>query len=152
MSVKKRDLPADALLQPYAQDLGAYTDCFTRDVPSQVDLGHYVAAFYTSGLFKLERLILGVTGSPATDGEAKDLAEGHIDRFAAWTVEGRTTQQLLMCDKGGYTRSWFMVAPEGSGTRLYFGSAVVNKDHWATKLLMPFHKWYARALLRGVKV
>jgi len=152
MTVKACNLPDAALLQTYAADPRAYTDCLVRDVPAQVDLARYVTAFYTSWLFKLERLILGLAGDPATDGGAADLAQGHIDRFSAWTVEGRTTHQLLMCDKGGHTRSWFMVAPEGSGTRLYFGSAVVNKDHWATKALMPFHKVYARALLRVVAV
>lgn len=152
MTVMVRPMPEEALLQRYAADPKAYTDCFAKDVHGDISIAQYVAAFYQTRLFKVERFLLGLAGSPGTDGNAKDLAEGHVGRFSAWTVEGRTNTQILMCDKGGHTRSWFMVAPEGSGTRLYFGSAVINKDHWAAKLLMPFHQWYARALLRAVEV
>jgi len=152
MTVMIRDLPAAALLQRYAQDPKCYTDCLTKDVSGQVDLATFVTAFYTTRLFKAERFILGLFGRPGTDGTAADVAQGHTASFAAWTVEARDGQQLLMCDMGGKTRSWFMVAPEGAGTRLYFGSAVVNKDHWLAKGLMPFHQWYARALMRAVKL
>lgn len=151
--IMARDLPDDALLQRYAQDPKTYTDCLTRDVAGVVNLETYVAAFYASRLFKVERVLLGwILGRPATDAQAKDMVEGHTNAFSGWTVEGRTGQQLLMSDLQGHTRSWFMVAPDGSGTRLYFGSAVINKDHVLVRLLMPFHDWYARALLRAVKL
>ncbi len=151
--IKEQDLPDEALLQKYATDPDAYTDCFTRDVKQDVDLATYVSAFYTTWLFKVERFILRVAARrPSTDGQARDVAEGHVPAFAAWTVEGRNNRQLLMCDMGGHTRSWFMVAPEGDKTRLYFGSAVTKADSPFVKALMPFHKWYSRALLKAVKL
>ena len=151
-AVMVRDLPEEALLQRYASDPAAYTDCLTRDVAGQVDLAQFVSAFYTTWLFKLERLILRFTARrPSTDGQARDLAAGHVARFAVWTVEARTADQLLMRDMSGATRSWFMVAPQGETTRLYFGSAVIRADRPLVKLLMPFHKWYARALLKAVR-
>ena len=86
----------------------------------------FVEAFYTSRVFKLERLILKwLVDKPSTDAEAKELAAGVRDRFAAWTVK-IATDQLLMCDYMSATRSWLMVAPcerEGlPATRLHFGS------------------------------
>lgn len=151
-TVMIRDMPQDAFLQRYAADPGTYTDCLSRDVRGQVDLAAFVTAFYTTRLFKVERVILALAGHPSSDGSAADMAQGHTSRFAAWTVEARDVRQVLMCDAAGRTRSWFMVAPEGQGTRLYFGSAVLRKDSWGVRVLMPFHQWYARALLRAVKL
>lgn len=150
--IMERDLPETALLQRYAVDPACYTDCLTRDEKGQIDIATYVTAFYSTWLFKLERGLLGLLGKSATDGQARDMAEGHTNTFSAWTVEARTGQQLLMCDMGGATRSWFMVAPEGDKTRLYFGSAVTKTDSWLFKLLLPFHNMYARALLKAVKL
>ena len=121
----------------------------------------YVEAFYTTWVFKLERLILKwLVDKPSTDIEARELAAGRADAFAAWTVEGRTADQLLMCDYLRRTRSWLMVASSGSAdtpaTRLYFGSAVVPvADKTTGKLalgstysaLLGFHKMYSRVLL-----
>ena len=57
------DLPEDALLQRYREQ-GAYTDCFAIDVPEQVAHAAYVEAFYTTAVFKLERLLMcDVAGS-----------------------------------------------------------------------------------------
>ncbi|MFC6632115.1 hypothetical protein [Microbulbifer taiwanensis] len=125
----------------------------------------YVAAFYTTGIFKLERLILHWTLSrPSTDEEAERLAAGSIDEFAAWRVEGRADNQLLLCDIYGRTRSWLMSMPrraEGApGTRLYFGSAVLPKADSGTgapgigpvfNALLGFHKIYSRLLLGAAK-
>ncbi len=110
-------------------------------------------------MFKLERLILTLLlGRPATDAQARELAEGRLDRFAAWTVEGRAENQLLLCDFQGRTRSWLMTEPGayGRSTRLFFGSAVVPKlDRRsgerrmgaAFTALLGFHKLYSRLLL-----
>ena len=97
---------------------------------------------------------------PSSDAEAKRLAAGELDSFAAWSVEARSVNQLLMCDFQGRTRSWLMVAPvQGGGpaaTRLYFGSAVVPTVNKATghadlgatyRALLGFHKVYSRVLL-----
>jgi hypothetical protein len=157
-SVREFPLPDDALLARYAAR-GAFTDCYVADVAGSVSLPSYVEAFYTGRLFKLERGLLGVfVSAPSTDEEAGALAAGRRDRFAAWTVEARTDDQLLMCDLAGRTRSWFRVSrsDDPGTTRLYFGSAVVPQVDRASgrarmsltfRLLLGFHAVYSRALL-----
>lgn len=147
-------LPEQALLAKYAQN-GAYTDCYATEVARPVSQAEYVEAFYTGALFKLERLMLAwFVSRPSTDAQAKELASGALSDFAAWRVEGRSTDQLLMCDLSGRTRSWFMVAPVQTGgstsTRLYFGSAVVRLDLLFNALL-GFHKLYSRVLLHAAR-
>ena len=146
------DLPADALLQRYREQ-GAYTDCFTIDVPGRVVHAAFVEAFYTTAVFKLERLLLALfVARPSNDEEARELAGGHREKFAAWSVEARAPGQLLMCDFAGSTRSWLMAvpAPGNAGTRLYFGSAVVrSRQGGAFRALLGFHKLYSRLLLRA---
>jgi hypothetical protein len=159
--VFRAPLPKGALLAHH-RDNGAYTDCYALDVPGLVSQSDYVRAFYTSGLFKIERWILiWAVAKPSTDAEANALADGASNRFSAWTVEVRTDDQLLMCDYQARTRSWLMTAPLPSGgTRLYFGSAVVpfrpdgRKDRAfgvAFRLLLGFHKLYSRGLLRAAR-
>lgn len=145
------DLPAEALLQRYREQ-GAYTDCFAVDVPGQVAHAAFVEAFYTSSVFKLERLLLALFVSrPSNDAEVRELAGGKREKFAAWSVEARAPGQLLMCDFAGSTRSWLMAVPaDGAGTRLYFGSAVVRRSQGgAFRALLGFHKLYSRILLRA---
>jgi hypothetical protein len=153
-------LPQQALLAKYAQG-GNYTDCYAEEVARPVSLAEYVEAFYTSALFKLERLLLAwFVSKPSTDFEAKELASGVLGTFAAWRVEERSANQLLMCDLSGRTRSWFMVTPAEDGnpniSRLYFGSAVVAVVDqqsgqvalgFTFQALLGFHKLYSRALL-----
>lgn len=160
--VRPEALPDDAFLGEYAL-AGAYTDCFCIDVAAQVSQANFVEAFYTSPLFKLERLVLALlAASPSTDAQARSLAAGESSRFAAWTVECQDFRQLLLCDFQGRTRSWLMAtpAPHGGGlsTRLHFGSAVVPTRNAKTgetslgfpfRLLLGFHKMYSRALLRA---
>jgi hypothetical protein len=159
-SIQVCALPEQALLVKYARGVG-YADCYSAEVARPVSHAEYVEAFYTSGLFKLERLLLAwFVSKPSTDAQAKELASGAAATFAAWRVEERRADQLLMCDFSGRTRSWFMVTPVGSGrsafTRLYFGSAVVPVIHeqsgqatlgFTFKALLGFHKLYSRALL-----
>jgi hypothetical protein len=123
-------------------------------VAGRVSHAQFVEAFYTSRVFKLERLILQWTvDKPSTDREARELAAGGLDKFAAWTVEDRSTDQLLMCDYLRQTRSWLMVAPcerDGSpATRLYFGSVVVSVRRFPFNVLLGFHRLYSRVLLRS---
>jgi hypothetical protein len=107
-----------------------------------------VEAFYTTWLFKLERVILKVAVSrPSTDEQVKALMAGELDTFAAWYVEDRADDQLLMCDFRDQTRSWFMVTPG----RLYFGSAVVPIDQPSFKLFIGLHRLYSRALLAAAR-
>ncbi|CAN5153383.1 hypothetical protein BH11PSE14_BH11PSE14_04990 [soil metagenome] len=147
--------PHGTFLDRYAA-AGAPADCYATEVPGTVSLQQFVEAFYTGRVFKLERLILRwFVGRPSTDAEVRQLAAGDRTDFAAWRVEKRADDQLLMCDYVGRTRSWFMVVPiatdalgavgatgargaagatdapaadgsaTGASTRLYFGSAVV---------------------------
>jgi hypothetical protein len=160
-SIQKSPLPTGALLEKFNAVAGAYTDCYAVDIPAQVTFAEYVSAFYTTPLFKLERLILKLlVRKPSTDEQARELAEGVRDAFAAWTVEDRSENQLLMCDFMSRTRSWLMAVPAGNGTRLYFGSVVVPAQHAKTgqpslgfffHALLGFHKVYSVLLLYSAK-
>lgn len=154
-NVTARDLPPGALLARY-RDSGDYTDCFAVTVPGDIVQALYVEAFYTSFLFKLERLFLTWTVlRPSTDQQARRLAAGEITTFAAWSVEDQQADQILMCDYQTLTRSWLMSKADGAGgTTLYFGSAVVRRKGQQRMgrgfhLLLPMHRLYARALLRS---
>lgn len=158
-SIAIGELPSAALLQKYVYP-GAYTDCFFTDVPRRIPLPEYVDAFYTTWVFKLERFILThAVKKPSSDLDAQRLAWAEIDAFAAWTVEARAADQLLMCDFLSRTRSWLMAVPIEGGTRLYFGSAVVPVRRRTGELtlgssylsLMGFHKLYSRILLRSAR-
>ena len=126
----------------------------------------FVEAFYTGRLFKLERLLLRVfLSKPSTDLQTRQLAAGELNEFAAWTVEARAENQLLLRAIDGRTRSWLMVSAAAEevpgGTRLYFGSALLPARNAATgkagepqlgfvfKALLGFHNLYSRALLRA---
>lgn len=150
------DLPPNALLRRY-QNSGAYTDCYTVEVARRVSHAEYVAVFYTTFVFKTERVLLSwLLSKPSTDTQAGRLARGEVGLFAAWTVEARAADQLLMADYVGRTKSWLMIAPSGdAATRLYFGSAVVpvrDRSGQPTmgrsySALLGFHKLYSRVLL-----
>lgn len=151
-------LPADALLTQHV-DVGNYTDCFRIALSlSSVRLADYVRAFYGTRLFRLERGVLRwLLRRPSSDAELDALAEGRREAFAAWTVEARAPDQLLLCDLYGRTRSWLMVAPTAEGVTLYFGSAVVaQRDRkggralgWTFRALLGFHRRYSRSLLNA---
>ena len=145
--------PDEALHAKYGRT-GAYIDCFTTVIPGRVSHSQFVEAFYTSRVFKLERLVLKwIVDKPSTDAEAKELAAGVRDRFAAWKVEERSCDQLLMCDYLNHTRSWLMVAPGTHGglpaTRLHFGSVVTSVRRFPFNVLLGFHRLYSRILLRS---
>lgn len=158
--VEKCELPSRSLLTRYA-DAGAYTDCYTAVILAQASQAQYVAAFYTTALFRLERILLGwLISRPSTDRQALELASGEADTFAAWEVEAREDDQLLLSDLRGRTRSWLMSeASDPDSTRLYFGSAVLPKPSTrgerpmslAFRVLLPFHKLYSWALLASAR-
>ena len=167
--VHPAELPHGALLQA-CRAAGAYTDCYACEVPGQVSHAAFVEAFYTTRLFKLERTLLHwLARRPATDADARLLAKGQTERFSAWRVEARAPDQLLLADMTGRTKSWLMVAPtavvEGqTGTRLYFGSAVVplrphsaEAGHGDRRMglgfhaLLGFHRLYSRLLLHAAR-
>ncbi|MEM7360380.1 MAG: hypothetical protein AAF431_14885 [Pseudomonadota bacterium] len=152
--------PPEALLLRYKES-GDYTDCYYTDLDQAVTLEEFVVNFYTTRLFKLERVILkAAINRPSTDAQARQLVNNEIQEFAAWTVEDRAPGQLLMCDVRERTRSWFMTQPITNGTRLYFGSAVVKQDDpsteqpsmgWLFSGLLGFHKLYSIALLGSAR-
>jgi len=160
MSIHRCSLPPDAFLQRYAGNDG-YADCFRVDVPGTIGLGRYVEAFYTTRLFKAERAILSLAGHSSTDAEAGLVAQDEASRFAAWHVEARADDQLLMCDVTVRTRSWFKVASNQDGdTTLYFGSGVTavktgkagrKSMGLVFQVMMPVHILYSRALLAAAK-
>ena len=152
------DQPEESLLQSY-RDRRDYTDGFYVDLPFAVTLSDYIDAFYTTWLFRLERLVLAtLVAKPSSDAQALALAQGERSRFAAWTTEARTADQVLMCDYQSKTRSWLMSVSHDEGTRLYFGSAVVAEG---TRIdgtsdlgagfnqLIGFHRLYSVALLQA---
>jgi hypothetical protein len=123
-----------------------------------------VEAFYTSGIFRIERWLLARFGFPASRNiDARRLASGEVDAYSAWTVEARAADQLLLRDHAGRTRSWLMVETAGDdagSTQLYFGSAVVPVLHArsgkktmgnAFTALLGFHKLYSRVLLHAAR-
>ena len=159
-------LPENALLRTYHGQQG-YADCYFTDVEGTVTQREFVEAFYTTPLFKVERLLLGfLARRPSSDDGARRLAEGSTNSFAAWRVEGRADDQLLLCDHTGRTRSWLMVsaAPGDAAplrTRLHFGSAVVPRASragaskrtmgFAFHALLGFHRLYSRLLLGAAR-
>ena len=163
-SIESCALPDEALLGRYAQN-GIYTDCYRTDAPGLVTHAQFVNAFYTTLIFKLERVILKLAVSkPSSDDQARQLANGSIDKFAAWHVEDRCDNQLLMSDFRGRTRSWLMVLPDdsknNSKTWLYFGSAVIPVQKGVTgrksigpgfRALLGFHKVYSIILLYAAR-
>lgn len=158
-------MPPNALLQRHKQG-GAFADCYVGEVGVVVSQADFVEAFYTTALFKVERVMLKwFAGHPSTDRGARDLAAGTTDRFAAWRVEARADDQLLLADFTGRTRSWLMAMPAGSsatpsGTLLYFGSAVIPRGDrgpdgqrmgLAFHALLGFHSLYSRLLLSAAR-
>ena len=59
-SVESCAIPEDALLNKFVRD-GTYTDCYKTDIYKSVTHAQYVTAFYTTLLFKLERVILKIS-------------------------------------------------------------------------------------------
>jgi hypothetical protein len=159
-SIQACELPGDALLRRYLSG-GAYADCYVTDVARAISHAEYVEAFYTTAVFKLERLLLSwFVARPSTDAQAGELASGQRTSFAAWSVEAREPDQLLLSDFQGRTRSWLMSATASNNqtTRLFFGSAVVpivDRRTGETRMgagfraLLGFHKLYSRVLLRA---
>ena len=156
-SVKDAALPAGALLQEFA-DRGEYTDCFVARVSRNITFPTYIESFYTTTLFKTERMILKwLISRPSTDEEAKSLSRNETHAFAAWKEHSRSDNQLVMMDFRQQTCSWFMLERDESGSLLYFGSAVMRNHEtssgkemrWTYRCLMGLHRLYSRLLLQA---
>lgn len=157
MSLRACPVPDDALLQRYVGQGATYTDCFRVEVPQQVSLSEFVAAFYTTPLFRAERLILSAAlRKRIKDSDVDAMLAGTSEEFAFWRVEARGANDLLMCDIRGATRSWFSVSSEETGaTVLYFGTVVVAPpDKPLSKIVtitVPLHIFYAKSLLSAAR-
>jgi hypothetical protein len=166
-SITQESVPVDSLLKTFRGGArpelwGHQGDCFSVTVNRPVSLAEFVREFYSSPVFRVERLLLRlVAGSPSTDAQVRAVAEGVGESLAVWRVGARTETQLLMCDRFERTRSWFRVFPLGPGqTRLQFGSAVATRRNPETgtpvvrggfQLLMRFHVLYSQILLNAAK-
>jgi len=128
------------------------------EISGPVSFSEFIFSFYTTPLFKIERLILKLTVSkPSTDAQAGQLADSVNEKFAAWHVESRSENEILMCDFLGRTRSWFKVIPVSETcTQVYFGSAISSSQNPKTgklslgfgyKALLGFHQIYSILLL-----
>jgi hypothetical protein len=161
-NITEAKIPLGSLTNSYA-NAGAFVDCYYVDIPKEVTLEHYLEAFYTTPLFKVERTLLSViTCKFALDIEAKALSLGHSERYSIWTVEKRISDQIILRDVTKKTRSWLMVqkpsASKSETTRLMFGSVVIPKEiteNGQGKFgilfhgLSRFHRRYSRALLNA---
>jgi hypothetical protein len=165
--VQHYDVPPESMLRAYHGGTG-FADCYVVTVPGIISQARFVEAFYTSPLFKVERTGLRYFAArPGSDADARDLAEGRVDTFSAWRVEGRSASELLLADFTGRTRSWLMALPAADAktndspqTRLYFGSAVVPRSRkgaqapdmgWLFHSLLGFHRLYSRLLLSAAR-
>lgn len=152
------DAPKSSLLQSLRAG-GSYTDCFATEVAISVSQSDYVEAFYTTTLFKAERLVIRLLASTnSTDHEARELALGMRDTFAVWSVAQRLPNQVLLTDRTGRTSSWLMSEAGIASTKLYFGSAINTRVNANTgqremsigfRALAGFHDWYSRRLLQA---
>ncbi len=154
-------VPSNSFLQKYKEGAG-FADCYCIEVSAHVTQEKFIAAFYTSRLFKLERTLLKFLASkPATDADASRLAAGQAKTFSAWKVEAQTASELLLADFTGRTRSWLMaeqIDSPSAATRLYFGSAVLPRNSTGVgkqnmgfifHALLGFHQIYSKSLLRA---
>lgn len=168
MPIQQQAVPSDSLLKTYQggarpEHWGLQADCFAVVVDAPVTLNDFIVAFYTSPVFRLERLILRtLAGAPSSDSDVQSVADGSGTSFAVWRVGERTATQLLMCDRYEKTRSWFQVVPMecGDATVLRFGSAISSSRNRETKILstgrwfrwlMGFHVLYSRVLLSAAR-
>jgi hypothetical protein len=91
--VREAALPDASLLRRYADDDG-YADAYAIEVDRLVAFEDYVAAFYSTRLFALERFVLMLVGRSSSTSQVRALVRGERDRFAAWTVEARARKPV----------------------------------------------------------
>ena len=104
-----------------------YTDCYAIDVEAVISQAAFIEAFDTTPLFNIERTLLAwLARKPASDAGARQLACGLAESSSTWHVERQSSEQLLLADMTGHTKSWLMAVSvanhrNGQGTRLHFG-------------------------------
>ena len=160
LSVNVVEPPVNSALNHYVLQPTCYTDCYFVDVPAKIVLSEFIAAFFNTPLFRLERLMLAsVASKPTSAKDVTNIAEGKSDVFAVWSGECRDEYQLLMSVADGPIRSWWMVSPKNDNqeySRLYFGSVYLPKSVSSVgepkmgaifHIFLSFHKLYSRTLL-----
>ncbi|NRB30287.1 MAG: hypothetical protein HRU27_06805 [Rhizobiaceae bacterium] len=160
MSLASGSEPEGAFISQYSTTLGGYSDCYYIDIQKDVALSDYILAFFSTPIFRMERLILNLVPSGRSNEQCVlDLAAGTGDKIAGWKTEKRDDSQLLLAVGDGPIRTWLMV--QGSPysettTRLYFGSAVLptgmtKEGHpklaIVFRLFAGLHIFYSRLLL-----
>ncbi|MEE2945352.1 MAG: hypothetical protein VX444_09285 [Pseudomonadota bacterium] len=159
-SIRPCPHPETSFLKAYNSLPGHYTDCFETVVDGQVSLSELVEAFFTSPVLRLERKLLGLVGMPSTTAAVTALANGAGTNVSGWETEQRDETQLLLAIFQNGIRTWLMVEPDDTGTKLFFGSAVVPKNadsenpklDWWVKAFMGFHLLYSRIVLAAAKI
>ncbi|MEL6648775.1 MAG: hypothetical protein AAFQ05_13995 [Pseudomonadota bacterium] len=152
-------LPQDSLLHACATRPGSYTDCFEAAVPTDGTpdraFERFVFLFFDSWLFRVERMILRFAGkAPKAGTDPIALARGEVAHFAAWTVDARRAQELLMSVHHTPIRTWLSVAKDGDQMRLRFGTALLAQEtsgrvHWGFRATIRAHRLYAKLLLKA---
>ena len=154
--VVEMPLPAGTFIAEQAELPGYYTDCYGIELGHAITLPEFINAFYTTPLFRLERLILALTPKGRMkDADVTTLSSGESDRMSIWKVKRRRDCEILL--SAGRTKSWLMVVPSQGGTQLFFGSVVVPEpakiEGGALRLgpvfdsLMSAHRVYSQLLL-----
>ncbi|QZD91391.1 hypothetical protein K3162_07340 [Qipengyuania xiapuensis] len=162
IQVTAPQLPPESLL---ARRRGpeCYRDAFRASVTGEVSLGELITAFFSSRTFLTERMALHLIGRGAGHAEIAALAAGRTQRFAAWEVEAREEEELLMHDFLDKTCCWLAVSsrgedgaldgplpvPETGRTYIWFGTAVREFEGPIVSRLRGAHRWYARHLLEA---
>lgn len=152
--------PDAALIREYARLPGGYVDCFYADVGGRVTLSDYIEAFFSTPVFRAERLMLNLTANGRSNRQsASELASGSSDKMAIWTTQARDDAQILMIAGNGPVFTWLMVEEaqtDAFSSRLYFGSAVLptatGKDGTPKmaagfRVFLGLHIFYSRLLL-----
>lgn len=152
-SVHASPLPDSAALKQFAAVPGVHIDCYRADVSKDISLSDYAIAFFDSPVFRLERRLIALVGGKASRrADVEAFALGKSDTLSEWQVVERDADQILLAVGDGPIRTWIMRESPQDGTALYFGSAILPM-HGASKialgfrLLMGFHRLYARVLL-----
>lgn len=155
--VTSAPLPVNALLYTYATQDGSYTDCFHAQVPNDVNLREFIATFFNTPVFRLERFLIATFGrKPSNVDDVNALAAGTLDSFALWQVESRDDDQILLKVGNSPIRTWLMCSSVAGQTQLSFGSALLPtrtdkqgrpKMDGFSRALLGFHKLYSRILL-----
>jgi hypothetical protein len=160
--VTASELPPESLLARL-RGPECYRDAFRASVAGDVSLGELITAFFSSRVFLTERMALHLIGRGAGHRDIAALAAGRTERFAAWEVEAREENELLMHDFLDKTCCWLAVSsrredaaldaplpvPETGRAYIWFGTAVREFEGPIVSRLRDAHRWYARLLLEA---